>query len=572
MKDKGYKILVSFLILIIICLSIKIVFLLKNKKLIVKIEKLDDHIYHYQIDREEDQYIPINIYKNNIYYMIEEDKVYTLYKRSIYSDKTNKIGVINNDIDYCSFQDNYILCSKPNNGYDYYNLDLKLIYSKPYDKDTVSSTIIYKGKFLELKGTKLYENDKLFKELKLNEEDVYFNSDIIIGNNTYLVFITNDREYLYYNISSDTYEMQENPFWSLYNEGYYTIRVNELLIYDVLHNKNKNYDNLPFDDNTYTYRLSNNNFYFIKGKKLYSIDLDNRTIDQIEYKFDNSIDLIINEKNYIYLISSDNQYEIYVIDINKVNKTSYTFDEFEKYMNEVVDNKVKELEDKYHINIVYKNDVNIDNDTFKANKETNNFTILDALYNLEEVANKFNIEFFDKFHDDDHKGLIIYLTGSLFPNDGVDTASNPIGYAMRENDEYEMAVDINHSGLKGTLCHELMHNIQYRIGIFPYDEWYKKNPKNFSYEYSYTTNASDKYTTYEDDPNKVYFVDSYSKTYTTEDIARVFENICNVEKDSKLLDYPHLYEKGIYLKEIIEKEFPSLKNSTVFNSLIKAED
>ena len=135
--------------------------------------------------------------------------------------------------------------------------------------------------------------------------------------------------------------------------------------------------------------------------------------------------------------------------------------------------------------------------------------------------------------------------------------------------EYGVVVDVNGYGLKGTLCHELMHNTEYRMNTNLYTEWFKKNPKKFEYQYTYVIDANSKYTTIEEDKDNTYFVDSYAKSYPTEDVARIFENICVKEEDSTLLEYPHLYDKALYLKEVMEKEFPSLKEATVFNSLKK---
>ena len=71
----------------------------------------------------------------------------------------------------------------------------------------------------------------------------------------------------------------------------------------------------------------------------------------------------------------------------------------------------------------------------------------------------------------------------------------------------------------------------------------------------------------EKDINNVKFIDYYSHTYETEDRARVFENICSCNEDSKINDYPNLYAKGLYLKEEITKYYPNLNNTGLFNSL-----
>ena len=67
--------------------------------------------------------------------------------------------------------------------------------------------------------------------------------------------------------------------------------------------------------------------------------------------------------------------------------------------------------------------------------------------------------------------------------------------------------------------------------------------------------------------NNVYFIDYYSHTYAAEDRARVFERICSCDENSIINDYPNLYQKGLYLKEEITKYFPSLTQTSLFDSL-----
>ena len=50
-------------------------------------------------------------------------------------------------------------------------------------------------------------------------------------------------------------------------------------------------------------------------------------------------------------------------------------------------------------------------------------------------------------------------------------------------------------------------------------------------------------------------------------MARIFENICNTNESSILNTYPKLYKKGIYLRDTLYKYYPSLKETTLFNSL-----
>ena len=103
--------------------------------------------------------------------------------------------------------------------------------------------------------------------------------------------------------------------------------------------------------------------------------------------------------------------------------------------------------------------------------------------------------------------------------------------------------------LRENMCHELMHNIENRMtseDVSYFENWYKYNPRNFYYTYNYQNYESDgKYTKIESDVNNVYFVDDYSQTYETEDKARIFENVCGVDSNSTLNDYPNLYKNKL---------------------------
>ena len=116
------------------------------------------------------------------------------------------------------------------------------------------------------------------------------------------------------------------------------------------------------------------------------------------------------------------------------------------------------------------------------------------------------------------------------------------------------------------MCHEMMHALEDAVltkkkPIF--EKWFSYNPKKFEYGikskyYGRYTGGSDK--------DDVYFVDSYSQTNDFEDKARIFENMCmntaeNIKKNPKLLN------KAKYLRDELIKYYPTLKDSSIMNSL-----
>ena len=536
-------ILKTIIYLIIISLIIIGLILLDKYNSKLKGEELTKYIYHYNIENKKNTYKPVEIKDNYIYYLDEIDNIYTLYKRNITSKKTIKVGTLKDKNEYCIFYNDYILCSNK-----YYDYKLNLINS--FDEEVIN----YKDRFLVLKDNKLYENNEEIKELKYNK----YIDNIVTKDNTYLVF-KEENKYIYYDILNDKYNELNEELDKKYNEGYYKVEDEEISIYNVINNEFKTYKNLVFDSNTEASYLNNNKYYFIVDNKLFIADLDNKMIDIINYEFNQSIKRITSDDKYIYLFTEDNC-DIYIID-NKIDKISYTFDSYKNYMDNFISEKVKELEKKYNINIIYKEEVSIDNDTFKTTIEINNFSILNALNNLDKVLSKFNKEFFNEFKDNKYMGLIIYLSGKMKSNDKANTIINPSAYTVLEHDRFEMVLDIRQDSLDTTICHEMMHSIENRMGSI--EGWNKLNPIDFKYLNNYREDIDDKYTIKD---KEAYFVDNYSKISESEDIAIIFENICS---NNDLSKYPNLYNKSIYLRDKLIERFPSLKDSDLFKILEK---
>ena len=63
----------------------------------------------------------------------------------------------------------------------------------------------------------------------------------------------------------------------------------------------------------------------------------------------------------------------------------------------------------------------------------------------------------------------------------------------------------------------------------------------------------------------IYFIDSYSHTFQSEDRARVFEQFCT--EDNIFDKYPNIRKKAEYLKKEIIDIYPSIKDSKLFDRL-----
>lgn len=553
-------------IVAIILLVIGTIFFIKYLNSL-KGKKINDYVYLYDIKKDSEHTVYIHLIGEDIYYFDEDSSVYTLYKRNIRSIRPSKIGTVDGKNDYCSFFNGYILCSKDDNE-TYYDYKLNVLYKREYIAYDKTRIVYHQGKILKVFDDKIYDGEKVIKELNFNDNDAYFYEDMVINNNGYIIYFSPQKEiYYYYDIVNDKYEKVDELLWASYNHGLYSTKMGEIISYDVVNNKLNRYTGMLYNNNIMATALKDNLFYFLNDDhKLYVMDLDKETITRFEYEFKDHLSLIYYDDNYIYLVGLIDESIVYVVDINNIPRITYTYKEYEKYMDEKVDKKVKDMEDKYHIDIIYKDEVKIKNSTFTANGELNDYSLLRALDEIDQSLTKFNTEFFDSLKDKKHKGLMIYLSSEIKGNPKVDTTPNASGYTLYENDQHEIVLDVNQTGIYATTCHELMHIMD---AVIPTDftNWFKLNPKGYVYEYSYRGDAPVKNTMYEDDKSKVYFVDTYAKSYPVEDRARIFENICSKDETTYLLEYPHLKEKALLIQKEIIKQFPSLKDAKVFDSL-----
>ena len=167
-------------------------------------------------------------------------------------------------------------------------------------------------------------------------------------------------------------------------------------------------------------------------------------------------------------------------------------------------------------------------------------------------------------------GLHIYLCAGLYGylSDGVSTAS---GLTTTDGENILMALDV-YNGLETALPHELSHVFDYRIEAVSANSdndwiqlWEELHPFRNPYTYSYGDYAGNTAYTYTDESSqsRVWFVDAYSRTFPTEDRARILENLFN-PLDGKLpaaLRAPHLLEKARFYSYILRQCFPSCGKS-----------
>ena len=377
--------------------------------------------------------------------------------------------------------------------------------------------------------------------------------------------------------------------WNSGKQSYFKYKngvfFNDGVIYEI-HNLEEDYitsfTNPTKETYFYTGTLNedNNNFYLYNpiDHILYIEDMENKTIKKLDVNLlseDNPIAKLMVTEKYLYVYILQDQDNFFVINLEDLNLSTIDIEDYNNKLTKKINEQRNNIKETYQVNVKIKEEANIEFPDFSAKTLLNEEVISDSLYKIEDILSKYNEKFFESFYNNGFSGLNIYLTGELTPNDYETQVSNPAAYSLNYNGEYKIVIDIEQPNIEELLCHELLHNMEFLLNnqnIYPFKEWKNYNPSGFLYNNSYTKKQSYDYTLNEEDKNDVYFIDSYSYTYETEDRARVFERICSCEENSIINNYPNLYKKGLYLKEEIIKYFPSLVNTNLFSSLNDDKD
>ena len=192
-----------------------------------------------------------------------------------------------------------------------------------------------------------------------------------------------------------------------------------------------------------------------------------------------------------------------------------------------------------------------------------------SLCTLEETLRLYPDGFFSEFDGDYSNGVIFYLAERINSRDASDT-DDLCGFAYSDGKTYKVVISAGYlTSMRSNLVHEISHIIDYHIddvryyaGLSYFDEkvWSDMNPADFEYYYDYTDEndvgyeetGDREYTAYSDlylqnfYTNGVYFVDTYSKTYPTEDRARLMEAALSEGRLPYYIGGKHIQEKLVY--------------------------
>lgn len=233
--------------------------------------------------------------------------------------------------------------------------------------------------------------------------------------------------------------------------------------------------------------------------------------------------------------------------------------DYEENINEENKTYVKNIKDKYGINVVYGLDTENLVLSVDANIQDNINVINFNLKNILKELEKYPEEVFDIFKSKKYP-LKIVLLNSFNNNNLALTSKNSLN-------EYKIYIS-NTGKFAKALHHEMYHVLEYYMcdtNKYIYKSWYKLNPTDFKYvsdtklldnEYVFmkltdVENVQIDIYEYTDNP---YFVTIYSKATEKEDRAEIFSEIMIAKSKPKYLNKgQNILNKAIYIDESIKK-------------------
>lgn len=549
-----------------------------EKEGLLKGNKIANNLYAYNLKADDKDWNGYYVKENEIYYLISNKDSYELYKRDIYKKESNKIKEFKNSSN-CNLVNDYISCNNDNK-ITIYDYEYKRLYETEIGASEDYPKIIkYKDTYLKYLDSTLYikqkDKESAFRVLPEELKETFVEDYYIGKNNTYLLLynLNNSIHYIY-DINKNEYKEIKSKNSYKYSNGFYFYDKDKYTIINLKDKKEESYKNLLETEYYYTSFLNKKELYYfnIIDDEINIFDLEKGILKKIKIDItkDNNISNLELIDNYLYIEIQDNDGYIYILNLENVNYEEINIAEKLKKEDENLVNVIEEIKSNNNLTIHIKEETNIKFPDFSAEVITNNTKISEALVKVKSILDKYNKDFFDSFYFEKYEGLHIYLTSKLTPSDLENQISNPAAYSLINNYKFMIVIDVNQPNIEELLCHELIHNLEFvltRKSITPFSEWNKFNPEDFNYNNSYTKTYIYNYTITEEDKDKVYFLDKYSHTYDSEDRARVFESICSCTENSVVKNYPNIYKKAEYLETEIYKYYPSLKDTTLFNSL-----
>ena len=557
----------------LICSLIVIVLVLMGFKLYDNYLDLHEHtktyaLSTYNIELDGFSYVNSVVENNSIYLLYNADEYYLLKKIDI---NTNKEDIYSYNISStCKLQNEdaypYIYCVNTQEVTMYdttfhkiINQDISSNYNYAINTDSANmnfSIIDNNTSYEYINGYYKYTSNAYISLDTPYVKDAYCTDECLLmryNDITEMLSLYRNSELLETNIVA----------YQKYESGIYTYNNSKIKIYDAKNNVYKEF-NSPINSLTSsTFTLGANDYYlYVLNDDLINVynlyDSSNFTnIDVSKVSEDVNNLQVINNHLYIYTTNT-----LYVYDIREIEFTN----EASTYETELITSKIAYYQDVYNVNINLEDDPNNLSSNYTITETSNYNDIIAALEDLERYFLVFNADFFSRFFGYGMNGLEIYLADNITSTSKSEFGNaDVVGLYIKKNNKYNIVLKVNSGENINTIAyHETFHVIEDYLASFniTFASWSNLNPANFTYSNVYYTNQVFSDTLNNNKYNDgIYFVDNYARSNELEDRARMFEFICQGEDFS---EYPHLYAKVSYIKQIVLANFPELYNSSYF--------
>lgn len=228
--------------------------------------------------------------------------------------------------------------------------------------------------------------------------------------------------------------------------------------------------------------------------------------------------------------------------------------------------RAQEIGARYGVEIYIGNDIwECPTDIYEYAMTDNVVRIDQSLSVLERELARYPDGMLMQLNDGYGSVLRIYLAGQILPIDetAIDTA---VGVQNTLPGDTHLVLDINSTyDYESTIHHEIFHAIENYLNMtdmawIDAEVWDSCNPPDFVYDYDYMENQASFDFTYTangvEQGEQAYFIDIYSKSFPTEDRARVMEYaMMEEETDTGYFDYEAIRNKLVYISGQIRTGF-----------------
>lgn len=189
------------------------------------------------------------------------------------------------------------------------------------------------------------------------------------------------------------------------------------------------------------------------------------------------------------------------------------------------------------MNILYGDAVPLTYKDYTAQTLNDKEKIAAALEELDRTLSIYPPEFFSSVREGYCDSINICLAQDLQAINDNNYIENAYAFTTVQDDMIWLVLNADRPLERGLLIHELTHVIDYRLlGMqqLSETEWNRLNPPSFSYYNSYLDengtdlriSGSEEYTAAaEEEIDRIWFCDAYSKTFAMEDRARLMEKL-----------------------------------------------